>query len=81
MVSQMEQLEKGLKELRGSAGPWREQQGQQARLPGGPGHWTTNQRVHMERPMALAEYVTEDGLVGHQWDERPLGLRMFNTPV
>jgi hypothetical protein len=27
----MEELEKGLKELRGFAAPWREQQGQQAR--------------------------------------------------
>jgi hypothetical protein len=25
--------------------------------------------------------ATEDGLVGHQWEERPLDLRMFNTPV
>ena len=27
--------------------------------------------------MALAPYVTEDGLVGHQWEEQPLGLRVF----
>ena len=25
--------------------------------------------------MTLATYVAEDGLVGHQWEERPLGLR------
>jgi hypothetical protein len=31
--------------------------------------------------MALATYVTEDGLVGHQWEERPSGLRVFNAPV
>jgi hypothetical protein len=24
--------------------------------------------------MSLAPYVVEDGLVGHQWKERPLGL-------
>ena len=48
---------------------------------GAPGDWTTNQRVHMERPMALATYVTKDGLVGHQWEERHLGLRVFNTIV
>ena len=24
--------------------------------------------------MSLAAYVAEDGLVGHQWDERPLVL-------
>ena len=29
--------------------------------------------------MALA-YVAEDGLVGHQWEERPLGLRVFDAP-
>ena len=27
-----------------------------------------------EGPMALATYVADDGLVGHQWEERPLGL-------
>jgi hypothetical protein len=30
--------------------------------------------------MALATYVAEDGLVGHQWEERPLGLRVFDAP-
>ena len=24
--------------------------------------------------MSLAAYVSEDGLVGHQWKERPIGL-------
>ena len=42
--------------------------------PRAPGDWTTNQRIHMEGPLALAEYVTETGLVGHQWEERPLGI-------
>ena len=46
-----------------------------------PGDWTTNQRVHMEGPMVLATYVAEDGLVGHHWEKRPLGLRVFNAPV
>jgi hypothetical protein len=32
----------------------------------------TNQRVQMEGPMAPAAYVAEDGLVGHQWEERTL---------
>ena len=40
-----------------------------------------HQKVHMERPMALAAYVAEDGLVGRQWEEWPLGLRMFDAPV
>ena len=77
----MEELEKGLKELRGFAAPWREQQCQQARHHGAPGDWTTNQKVHMEGPMALAAYVVMDGLVGHLWEERPLGLRAFNASV
>ena len=45
------------------------------------GIWTTNQRVHMKGPMALAAYVAEDGLVGHQWEGRPLGLRVLDAPV
>jgi hypothetical protein len=59
----MEELEEGLKELRGVAAPWREIQCQQARV-----HrvWTTNQRIHIKGPMVLATYVAEDGLVGHQ---------------
>jgi hypothetical protein len=39
--------------------------------------WTTNQRIHMEEPMVLATYVAEDGLVGHQWEEESLGLRVL----
>jgi hypothetical protein len=31
--------------------------------------------------MALAAYVAEDGLVGHQWEERPLVLGRFHAPV
>ena len=77
----MEEIEKGLKELRGFAAPYREQQCQQARPSGAPGDWTTNQRTYMEWPMVLATYVAEDSLVGHQWEERPLGLRVFNAPV
>jgi hypothetical protein len=45
--SSMEELEKELKELRGFVASWREQQCQQARPPGAPKDWTTNQRVHM----------------------------------
>jgi hypothetical protein len=44
-----------------------------------PGDWTTNQRVRMEGPLAPVAYVAEDGPVGHQWEERPLGLRVFNA--
>jgi hypothetical protein len=28
----------------------------------------------MEGPMAPSTYVAEDGLLGHQWEERPLVL-------
>ena len=62
----MEELEKGLKELRGFAAPWREQQYQLARYPRDPKDWTTNHRVHMEVPMDPTACVAEDGLVQHQ---------------
>ena len=71
------ELEKGLKELKGFAAPWREQQCQQARSSGAPGDWTTNQRIHM----APASYETEDDFVGHKWEERPLGLKVFEVLV
>jgi hypothetical protein len=51
--------------------PMWEQQGQPARLPESPGDWTTNQRLHMQGPMALVTYLAEDCLVGHQWEEQP----------
>jgi hypothetical protein len=31
--------------------------------------------------MSLAAYVAEDGLVGHHWEERPLGLANLYAPV
>ena len=30
--------------------------------------------------MSLAAYVAEDSLVGHHWEERPLGLVNFICP-
>ena len=30
--------------------------------------------------MSLAAYVAEDGLVGHHWKERPIGLVNFIYP-
>jgi hypothetical protein len=30
--------------------------------------------------MSLAAYVVEGGLVGHLWEERPLGLAQFICP-
>jgi hypothetical protein len=48
--SLVEKLEKGLKEVRGFADLWKEQQCQPIRPPGTPRDWTTNQRVHKEGP-------------------------------
>jgi hypothetical protein len=31
--------------------------------------------------VSLAAFVTEDGLVGHHWEERPLGLENIIAPV
>jgi hypothetical protein len=31
--------------------------------------------------VSLAAYVTEDGLVGHQWEERPLVLQRLYAPI
>jgi len=31
--------------------------------------------------MAPAAYVAEDGLVGHEWEEKPLVLRRLNAPM
>jgi hypothetical protein len=69
------EMEKRLKELRGYADPWKEQQYQLVQTPRASMDWSTNQRIHMEQPMVLATYVAEDGLVGHQWEEKTLGLR------
>jgi hypothetical protein len=30
--------------------------------------------------MSLAAYLSEDGLVSHHWEERPLGLENFIMP-
>ena len=71
--SPIEELEKELKELRGVAAPWEEQRPDPLELPGtGPPTKEYTWR---------ALYVAEDGLVGHQWEERLLGLRVFYAPV
>ena len=75
MGSLMEELGKGLKELKEFAAPWREQQCQLPRPPGAPGNWTTSHRIHMEGPVSPAAYMVEDGLLV------PLGLRGFDAPV
>jgi hypothetical protein len=43
---------------------------------GGTTIWTTQ----YPRAVSLAAYVAEDGLVGHHWEERSLGLANFICP-
>jgi uncharacterized lipoprotein YmbA len=70
----MKEREKVPKELKGFAAPQDEQQYELTSTPRAPRDETTNQRVHMVGLVALAAYVAEDGLVCHQWEERPLVL-------
>jgi hypothetical protein len=42
---------------------------------------TTSQRKYMVKLMPLAAYVAEDGLVGHQWRERPWVLWRIYAPL
>ena len=70
----MKEPEKGPKELKGLADPQEEKQPELTSNPRVPWDLTPNQRKHMERLVALAAYVAEDGLAGHQWEERPLFL-------
>jgi hypothetical protein len=58
----MEELEKGLKELKGFSNQGNNNNINQPELPG----IKPPSRVHMEGPMAPAVYVAENGLVGHQ---------------
>jgi len=37
--------------------------------------------VHLDTPMAPAAFVTDDGFVGHQWEEKPLVLPRLDLPV
>jgi hypothetical protein len=36
--------------------------------------------MYLKTNFSLAAYVAEDGLVGHHWEERPLGLANFICP-
>jgi hypothetical protein len=58
----MEELEKVPKELKGSATLYVEQQYELTSTP---------------ELLSLAAYVSKDGLVGHHWKERPIGLANF----
>jgi len=35
----------------------------------------------MDRPIAPAAYVAEDGLVEYQWEEKPLVLARLDAPL
>ena len=74
----MEELEKGLKELTGFAAPLREQHYQHARpqTPYPGSSWGLD-----HQPKNTHGVTHGAGLVGHQWEERPLGLRVFDAPV
>jgi hypothetical protein len=61
----MEELEKASKELKGSATLYVEQQYELTSTP---------------ELLSLAAYVSKDGLVGHHWKERPIGLANFICP-
>jgi hypothetical protein len=62
----MEELEKVPKELKGSVTLLVEQQ-----------YELTSTKQYPLELMSLAAYVSEDGLVGHHWKERPIGLANF----
>jgi hypothetical protein len=61
----MEELEKVPKELKGSATLLVEQ------------HYELTSTPEL---LTLAAYVSKDGLVGHHWKERPIGLANFICP-
>jgi hypothetical protein len=61
----MEELEKAPKELKGTATLYVEQQYELTSTP---------------ELLTLAAYVSKDGLVGHHWKERPIGLANFICP-
>ena len=52
--------------LKGTEAPWKEHQYELTSTSRSPWTYVTNQRKHMVEHVALAIYVAEDGLVGHQ---------------
>ena len=69
----MKELEKGPKELKSLAAPQKKQY-ELTSTPRAPWNYTTNQRKTIVELLALAILIAEDGLDGHQWEERPLVL-------
>jgi hypothetical protein len=62
----MEELEKIPKKLKGTATLLVEQ------------HYELTRTLEL---LTLAAYVSKDGLVGHHWKERPIGLANFICPI
>jgi hypothetical protein len=48
---------------------------------GGTTRWTNQYPLSPPELVFLVAYIAEDGLVGHQWDERPLVLGRLYAPV
>jgi hypothetical protein len=71
--SPLKALEKVSRKMKGSEHD-EEHQHELTGSPRVPWNYTTNQRKHMVELVALAIYVAEDGLVGHQWYESTLTL-------
>ena len=65
----MEEMEKGLKDLRGFAAPWPDPQS------------SRGQEHQVKNTHGAGHTCGEDGFVGHQWEQRPSGLMVFNAPV
>jgi hypothetical protein len=80
--SQIEELEKELKELKGLLSLWGEQQRQLARPPVLQGtRPLTKYYTWRDSWFWPYMYVAEDGLVGHEWQEWLLALSGFRVPV
>lgn len=79
MGTPMEELGEGVKEPKGFATPWEEQEYQPTRpFPPPPNSQELN---HQRIPMAPAVYVAEDGLVWHQKEGKPWVLRRLDATV
>jgi|UPI0000F4AC7A hypothetical protein len=73
----MEELEKELKELREFTAPWGETVSR-SQTP-----WSSQGLDHKPKHTHGGTHGSGliCGLVGHQWEEWPLGLRVFDAPV
>ena len=63
-----------------NTGPPMEELGKYPRSYNPIGGTTIGTNQYLPELVSLAAYVAEDGLVGHLWEERPLGLTNFICP-